>query len=346
MWGRSYVMGSPVAESLGMARRGAGDLDGAAEAFRSALAWADHAGAAGFAARSRVGLASVLADHDPEREHALDEAERAATRLGLGLVLAEVDRLRGRAEPTAPASPDAAAGPLRARVRTLGRFEVLGAGAQEPARWSSRKARDALKVLIARRGRSMPREELMDLLWPEVEVAVARSRLSVVLSMIRTALDPLRRLPTDPLRADRQSVALDLSLVDVDLEAFFTATALALAAVERDDPAAADLVAAAAELADLGPFLAEDPYADWAAGTRSAVDRSRLELFRAAARHAAASPADAIGWWSRLVDADPDDDDGLRTLVALLDRAGRHGEAAARRQDAARRRRSLGLATD
>ncbi len=154
---------------------------------------------------------------------------------------------------------------VRARVRTLGRFEVVGAGGHEAARWTSRKARDALKVLICRRGRSLPREELIELLWPDVDVAVGRSRLSVVLSMLRAALDPDRRLATDPLRADRQSVSLDLDVVSVDVEEFLAMArdGLREGGVGAPDPTA--LVMAVA-LGDEGEFLAEDPYADWGRG--------------------------------------------------------------------------------
>ena len=40
MWGRSYVFGMPVAEAVGIARRGAGQPDEAAAAFSLARAWA------------------------------------------------------------------------------------------------------------------------------------------------------------------------------------------------------------------------------------------------------------------------------------------------------------------
>lgn len=360
MWGRSYVFGSPVAEMLGVAHRGAGDLELAAASFRRARAWADAAGAPGFGVRADAGLCSVLAPDDPERASLLVEARRAAESLGFGAVAAELAALGGPASGTPSSATGAgpsdtpvasararrpgSAGIAHPRVRTLGRFEVLAPGAAEPSRWSSRKARDALKVLIARRGRAIPREELIELLWPDVDLATARNRLSVVLSMVRNALDPDRRLDSDVLVADRQAVALDLGLVAVDVDAFFTAAGAALAAIERGAPDTAALVADALDLADRGPFLAEDPYADWSTVTRAAVERTHRQLLRAMARATeGVHPDEAVGWWARLVEVDPDDDAALGSLVALLERAGRHGEAAVHRESAARRRRSLGL---
>ncbi|MCU1354785.1 MAG: transcriptional activator domain protein, partial [Acidimicrobiales bacterium] len=357
MWGRSYVFGSPVAETLGVAHRGAGDLVRSAEWFRRSTAWADGAGAHGFAVRGRVGLASVLPP-GPDRTALLAEARRGAEALGMAHALTEMARLDGvpAATPPIPTGPAVTAVTTvtavtaiatvtsRARVRTLGRFEVVGAGTVEPARWSSRKARDALKMLIARRGRSIPREELIDLLWPDVDVSSGRNRLSVVLSMVRAALDPDKRLASDPLRADRQSVALDLNLVDVDLEAFLGSAAAGLAAAEDHLGDAADLLVEAIDLVDHGPFLAEDPYVDWAAATRSAVERTRREVLRSMARVAEETdPEAAITWWGRLIEVDPDDDAAFFALVGLLESAGRHGEVAGHYRAADQRRRALGL---
>ncbi|QXC63133.1 winged helix-turn-helix domain-containing protein [Aquihabitans sp. G128] len=229
--------------------------------------------------------------------------------------------------------------PRSARVRTLGRFEVYGAGQAEPAHWSSRKARDALKVLICRRGRAIAREELIDLLWPEVDVATGRSRLSVVLSMLRTALDPDKRLGTDPLRADRQAVALDLDLVSVDLEELLAHAAKGLRIGTLSEPDV-DELRLAAELAAQGPFLAEDPYAEFADGTRATVERTRRDVLHALARthQAGGDGREAARWWGQLTDLDPDDDDASESLLAVLEAAGRHGEAADHRAARARRR--------
>jgi DNA-binding SARP family transcriptional activator len=336
MWGRSYVFGMPVSEAVGVARRGAGEPEAAAEAFGRAADWADRVGAVGFGARARVGLASVLAVDDPRRVEIASEARATASRLGLGRIVAEADALlvppsgdgdgRGGQRNDERESTER----VRARVRTLGRFEVVGAGGQEAARWTSRKARDALKVLICRRGRALPREELIELLWPEVEVAVGRSRLSVVLSMLRSALDPDRRLATDPLRADRQSVALDLDVVSVDVEEFLAMArdGLREGGVGAPDPTA--LVMAVA-LGDEGEFLAEDPYVDWARPLRGTVERTRRELLRALAGLAegADDPAAAVRWWSRLVELDPEDRSARRALAECLASLGRDGELAA-----------------
>jgi len=276
MWGRSYVYGPPVSELIAVARRGAGQLEASAAAFERELSWAERVGAVGFAARARRGLAGVLG------AAATPDLARAAA-------AAEVD----------------AAEPLRARVRTLGRFEVVGAGASTPTRWSSRKARDALKILICRRGGSINREELIEVLWPDVDLGVGRSRLSVVLSMVRQALDPDRRLGVDVLRADRQAVALNLDVVSVDVEELLRAARSGLGS-GRAGPPDLDALLSAAALADAGAFLSEDPYADFARPVRALVERTERDVLAALARvaeEAGDQPA-ATRWSGRLVELD------------------------------------------
>ena len=63
--------------------------------------------------------------------------------------------------------------------------------------WQSRKARDLLKMLIARRGRSVARQVLMDGLWPDEDPERLGNRLSVALATVRSVLDPEKRHPAD-----------------------------------------------------------------------------------------------------------------------------------------------------
>src|SRR3954452_12017622 len=60
----------------------------------------------------------------------------------------------------------------------LGRFEVLADGqpcSAEP--WRRRQAAGLVKILALARYRTMHREQLMDLLWPDVPVDLAAPRL-------------------------------------------------------------------------------------------------------------------------------------------------------------------------
>ena len=112
---------------------------------------------------------------------------------------------RGRGAPArarrAPADgrgrPRAAAAAAVA-IDALGRFRVLRDGAPVPrSAWRSRKARDLLKMLVARHGRPVSRDALIEALWPEEDPARCANRLSVALSTLRGVLDPERRFDAD-----------------------------------------------------------------------------------------------------------------------------------------------------
>ena len=225
-------------------------------------------------------------------------------------------------------------------IRALGPFQVLREGAVIPVlEWQSKKARDLLKVLVTRRGRSITREGLCELLWPGEDPGPLLNRLSVALATIRSVLDPTKRLPPDHfIRADKASVSLDLDHVAVDLEAFLGGARAALRDLEAalaQPPAGTqppdDVFRrlAAAETAYRGDFLEEDPYEDWASATRDEAREAYLAVARVlAARAAARRDADnAVRLYLRILDQDPYDEAAHLGLVDVLAAAGRHGEA-------------------
>jgi DNA-binding SARP family transcriptional activator len=175
-------------------------------------------------------------------------------------------------------------------IQALGRFSVLREGVPVPLReWQSRKARDLLKLLVARLGRPAPRECLLEALWPEEDPRRTRPRLSVALSTVRAVLDPDRRLEAEHyVAATRETVALDTSRLMLDLEAFLARADAALALVRRGAVGAvAELEVA--EAAYGGDFLEEDLYEEWAIRAPGAGSRG-LPIRRACADRVCGCP--------------------------------------------------------
>ena len=214
-----------------------------------------------------------------------------------GVVALVLQRLHPRAE-TAPQPAIA--------VRTLGGFRVLRHGEPlETSAWQSRKARTLFKILIARRGRPVTREALMELLWPGEDPAKLPNRLSVALATLRSVLGP-----EVLVQAESGAVAVDLSVVDVDVERFLAA------------PAELSLYR--------GDFLEEDLYEDWAADLREEARAAYAGAVRTLA--AAATGDEAIRLYLRLLEQDRWDTDAHLALIAQLEDSGRHGEAQRRRR--------------
>jgi ATP/maltotriose-dependent transcriptional regulator MalT/DNA-binding SARP family transcriptional activator len=221
------------------------------------------------------------------------------------------------------------AGP-QIQVQSLGRFRVLHEGEPIPlAAWQSRKARDLLKILVARRGRPTPRDYLMEALWPEQSPGRLGNRLSVLLSTVRSVLDPEKRLDPDHfVAADKTSVWLQYENLVVDVERFLAAAREGLER-RRSGRAGARARLAAAEAAYAGDFLEEDAYEDWAIALREEARAAYVEVARALAEDAAAAgDADAAGrYYLRILERDPYDEPAHLGLVAALETAGRHGES-------------------
>ncbi|MEO3813460.1 BTAD domain-containing putative transcriptional regulator [Sphaerisporangium sp. B11E5] len=213
-------------------------------------------------------------------------------------------------------------------IHALGPLRVLRDGTPVPAaEWKSKKARDLLKILVAKRGRAVSRDQLMDLLWPG-EDDVAANRLSVLLYTLRRVLDPAGGAADGPLVTTRATARLDPRRAVIDVERFLTAADAGLRAYQRGEATAVRLLTAAESLYG-GEFLEEDLYEDWTAGLREecaaayeSVTRALLDL---AAR---AEDVDRVVSRSlRLLGRDPYDEGVHLGLVRALLDAGRYGEA-------------------
>lgn len=217
------------------------------------------------------------------------------------------------------------------RVETLGGFRVFRDGVVVDARqWQSRRARDLLKVLIARRGRPVPRDELIALLWPGEESDRLGDRLNVTVSTLRGVLDPDRDLDADHVVASGEgSLRIVLEHLEVDVERLL------------DDEARAERLHRTGRVEEAlehdrrvvathrGTFLEEHAYDDWAVPLREQARAAYLTSLRRLA-DAAAGRGDT-GTEARLLlrvlELDAYDEPTHLRLVRALARAGRHGEA-------------------
>ena len=271
---------------------------------------------------AEVELALARLSSGPAAQSASERAERRLRTLGV------------RVSPSGPAALLRFVAPhtgAAVTVETLGGFRVRRHGT--PIRheeWRSKKARDLLKILIARRGHPTPREYVMDALWPEEDPLKVRNRFSVALSTLRAVLDPEKRSdPNHFVRADRDCVTLDLDNLVVDVEIFVheARAGLALRAAAHLSEATERLEYA--ESLYVGEFLEEDPYEDWAIPLREEARAAYVTTASALAVDAAAAGAHgaAASYLLRVLERDAYDEHAHLALVSTLGAAGRHGDA-------------------
>ena len=217
------------------------------------------------------------------------------------------------------------------RINTLGGFGVSIAGSQVPvSAWQSKVARDILAMLVAARGRTIHREVLIDRLWPDDDPVKASNRLSVALTTIRTVLDPDR--DQDPgfyLKADRETVALSLGSVVVDVEVFLEAAARGLRLLGERDSDRGLAILKSAESMYLGDFLEDHPYDDWSVGLREEARAVYVKIASvlADADTAAGDHDNAARRFLRMLERDPFNEQAHLSLVRSMVRSGRHGTA-------------------
>jgi DNA-binding SARP family transcriptional activator len=214
------------------------------------------------------------------------------------------------------------------RIRLIGGFAVEQRGRElSPAEVGSRKARTALKVLAAHRGRIVPIDSLVETLWGDRPPADAPANVATLVSRLRATFG------AGVIEGTRAGYRLATGRsVVVDLDEAGGLVAEAEARLASGQPALA-VVAAEAALSALGPgtVLDDEPDADRAGEAAREAERllrrGRAALWRAASalgdhRRALAVAADAVA-------ADPLDEEAHRSVMRAYHRLGEPGEALA-----------------
>lgn len=206
------------------------------------------------------------------------------------------------------------------RIHLLGGFRVAsGARMVTESDWTLRTGASLVKLLALAPGRSLHREQVCDLLWPELTFAAAYNNLRYALYVARRTL----AFAGSPLVLRRQVLTLAAAAPPwIDVEVFEQAAA----AARRNGESEAYRAAIARYTGDLLP---EDPYADWAAARREALRESyRTLLLESAAiaegRGEYPMAIEALEW---VVAREPADEEAHAGLIRLYARAGQRSRA-------------------
>ncbi len=211
------------------------------------------------------------------------------------------------------------------RIWLLGGFRAtVGSREVESSEWRLRKARSLVKLLALAPSRRLHREQLLEVLWPDLEPEAASNNLRKALHVARRALVSAAAAPITPylqLKDEVLSLAPDGGLW-VDVEAFELAGAEARR--RRDVEAyraALDLYA--------GDLLPEDRYEDWTISRREALRQEYLSLLAelAALHERAGAFAPAAEVLQTLLTHDPGREEAHRSLMRLYALTGRRQQA-------------------
>ena len=201
-----------------------------------------------------------------------------------------------------------------------------------PTAWQSKKARDLLKILVARRGRPTTRETLFEVLWPDEDPEPLGNRLSVALATMRVRARSREAVRDRLVRRRRQAggVARPRRTSTSTSRRSWPPRPTACACSARASAGSARRALEAAEGRYGGDFLEEDPYEDWAVGLREEAQAAYISVTRLLADGRGGRPATPTArpaTSSGSSSATPYDEAAHLGLVGALLAAGRHGEA-------------------
>jgi DNA-binding SARP family transcriptional activator len=209
-------------------------------------------------------------------------------------------------------------------IRLCGPVVVEAQGRRLDGGLPGRQGRLLFAYLVSNRARGCPRDELIDVLWPEGPPAAADSALSALLSKLRKALG-------DGVLTGRGELRLNLvGDVSVDIGQAARAIADAETAIESGNPAAAIERARAALSTDLQTFL-PDSEGGWAAEQRRELESIRLRALEALAEAGLRQGGRELGAAEQAaraaIAAAPFRESGHRLLMEVHEAAGNPAEA-------------------
>lgn len=201
-------------------------------------------------------------------------------------------------------------------------------GEQIITRFYTHKIGAMLAYLAFFAHRSHPREELVELFWPDSDVEAGRTSLRTALASLRRQLEPPGTPPNTILIADRQSIRLNPDAIQTDVAAFEAALKAAAKTPPMDTLQAFLEQAVALYQGDLLPGF----YDDWITPQRERLCDAYCQALRQLSTlyERQGDPTRALDCAHRAVQANPLEESAYYALICLYATVGQ--SAAALRQ--------------
>ena len=209
-----------------------------------------------------------------------------------------------------------ASSPGKLELRLLGLTEITVDGTRIDERlWTRRKSKSLLKILALAPRHQVSREQLMEMLWPELDPDLSANNLNKVIHAARRTLEPELKSGADSrfVVTSEQQIALTASGgLWIDAEEFETA---ALTSLRGDIVADVDHALALYR----GDLLDEDRYEEWTQTRREHLKRlyGRLLAHAGQLDEAQGRMLESIDRWAKLLALDDCNEDAHRQLMRL-----------------------------
>jgi LuxR family transcriptional regulator, maltose regulon positive regulatory protein len=207
----------------------------------------------------------------------------------------------------------------RLELYLLSSFRVLRTGVPLNGHLTG-KPRQFLKLLASSGRRHVPKDALIEMLWPAGHPGAGATSLKVVAHKLRTALEP-EKMTGDPGRwiaASNGTYSLNAEApIWIDVDEFRACWRRGRTLLAEGRSAEARLEFARADDLYSGEYLEEDLYEDWTIVPREELKDIHLDVLQKLAEIAEHdhNHADVIRYCHKIVLADPCREDGYRMLM-------------------------------
>jgi DNA-binding SARP family transcriptional activator/CRP-like cAMP-binding protein len=283
-------------------------------------------GRPGIAYQIARNLCQRLVDSENRFIRALAEKNRKLAVLSK-LITASVDDLEVPESSESISEPHADVS--RIQVNVLGKFQIFRGETPLAARQlNARQPLTLLKALITREAENVPRDLLIEDLWPGCSPSYGKRNFKVVLHRLRKLLGHLKT-GASYVRCERDLVSLNRSLVRMDIDEFLSLYKMARRAERAEDIRSAITFGNSAIELYRGDYLEEDLYAPWTMLKREEIRAVYMDILqRTAANYEnQGSPRRAINLYKSIIKFDPSFEEAFRKLMLIYANLGMRTEA-------------------
>jgi DNA-binding SARP family transcriptional activator len=223
-------------------------------------------------------------------------------------------------------------GTVPIRVLTFGNFQVFRGETRVPVKnWRARSSKLMLKALIARGASGVPKDLLIDDLWPQASPDSVESQFKVALHRLRYALEPLmdKSRGSSYVILKDNLISLRKDLCRTDLDEFLSLQKQGKRAEEAGDLGRAILCYRSAIEIYRGDFLAEDLYETWAELERYKLRTMYIDLlYRTAGLYETQGRSKkAVEYYKMIIKTDPICEAAYQKLMLIYSNGGMRAEA-------------------
>ncbi len=218
------------------------------------------------------------------------------------------------------------------RIETLGRFTILcGHKVLDSRNFEGIRPLLLLKSIVRHGSRDIPKEILIDDLWPQADPAAGEKNFKINLHRLRKAIEPHAKKEFGYSYVVQKAglISFDSELVRLDVDEFL---ALSLQGAEHERvnrfEAALECYEKAAALYK-GDYFSEEPYLEWISRKRDLLKGKYIEVLEKKARlHEELDQIQkAVETWQLVLDIEPYFEAAYQNLMILYADSGRKNRA-------------------